>query len=74
MSVKPECHKCGRTIKTRSPTNQVRRRHKCPHGEWCIGGDPKLYIYGHGWCKRCWDAAKESGRGFGHENKTHEGG
>ena len=39
----PPCPACGRQIVARNPAIQkvggkARRRHKCPHGRWCISG------------------------------------
>jgi len=53
------CPYCGRMIVPRHMYAYRKRphRHKCPHGKWCVAGQPLYWVtYNEHRCQKCIDA------------------
>lgn len=74
--VKRECCACGRLVMDYGEfsSSKARRRHKCPHGIWCISG--RMGKNGHGFnhntfCPECvrWGSERDEQRRQQREDK-----
>jgi hypothetical protein len=61
---KAPCMACGRVVAVAVQIQnhgggKARARHKCPHGEWCITGDPLMKAGGWNYA-RCAECRREA--------------
>lgn len=58
MAVAPTpCRCCGRRIRKRPRRSKQHYRHKCPHGAWCVAGEPRQ-VNNAPRCAACADALR----------------